>query len=74
MGVESGGGGEGRRVPRSRKISGDVPPEIMIFQYLFLGTYATFPFSNILKIKSPKSDEKLNFGGRRVWVPNFHCP
>ena len=34
MGVESGG--HGGRVPRSRKISGGRPPEIMIFQYLFL--------------------------------------
>ena len=33
MGVESGEG-DGGRVPRSRKISGGLPPEIMIFKYL----------------------------------------
>ena len=33
MGVESGG--RGGRVPRSRKISGDVPPKMMILKHLF---------------------------------------
>ena len=33
MGVESGGGGDAS--PAVEKSAGDVPPEIMIFQYLF---------------------------------------
>ena len=65
MGVKSGGTGGGR-VPRSRKISGRRPPppsEMMIFN-LFLHTDENFAFCNIFKIKWPKSEKKLNFGGR----------
>ena len=38
MGVESvcvGGGGTEGRVPAVEKSAGNVPPEIMLFQYLF---------------------------------------
>ena len=48
---KAGGGGDGGRVPRSRKISGDVPPEIMIFQYTFIDTFPNFVFSNIFEFK-----------------------
>ena len=61
MGVESGGRGDAS--PGSKKIRVGRPPEIMICLYLFLDTYYNFAFSNILKIKWPKSEEKLNFGG-----------
>ena len=68
MGVESGG--TGGRVPRSRKISGGRPPrnDDTYFSIFFLDTYDNFAFSTIFKIKWPKSEEKLNFGGRCVWV------
>ena len=45
------------RPPRTLDIS------VTFFLKLF------FAFSNIFKIKWPKSEEKLNFGGRWVWVP-----
>ena len=35
VGVESGGGGRGDASLGFEKSAGDVPPEIMIFQYLF---------------------------------------
>ena len=35
MGFESGGGGRGNASPAVEKSAGDVPPEIVIFQYLF---------------------------------------
>ena len=55
MGVESGGRGDAS--PAVEKSAGDVPPEIMIFQYLFLDIQENFAFSNIFKIKWPKSEE-----------------
>ena len=64
MGVESGG--TGGRVPRSRKISGGRPPrnyDISV-SFFLIGAIANFAFSNIFEIKWPKSEEKLNFGGR----------
>ena len=62
-----GGGG---RVSRSRKISGGRPPRNDdILASFFLDTDENFAFSTIFKIKWPKSEEKLNFGGRWVWVP-----
>ena len=70
MDVESAwkrGGGDAS--PAVEKSAGDVPPEIMIFQDLFLHTHENFAFSTIFKIKWPKSEEKLNFWGRWVWVP-----
>ena len=66
-GVESGGGGE--RVPRSRKISGGRPPKNYDISASFFLAHDFFSFSTIFKIKWPKSEEKLNFGGRWVWVP-----
>ena len=33
-----------------------------------------FAFSNIFKTKWTKSEEKLNFGGRWVWVPMTPIP
>ena len=72
IGVESGGMGDAS--PAVEKSAGDVPPEIMIFQYLCLDTFANIAFSNIFEIKWSKSEEKLNFGGRWVWVPNMNPP
>ena len=68
MGVESGGGGRGTR-PRSRKISRGRPPRNYDVSVFFLHTYANFALLNIFKMKWPKSEEKLNFWGRWVWVP-----
>ena len=62
--------GTGGRVPRSQKISGGRPPRNdYILASFFLHTDENFAFSTIFKIKCPKSEEKLNFGGRWVWVP-----
>ena len=79
MDVESGGGGgrEGRRVLRSRKIVGGRPPEIIISISVsfFLDTYENFAFSNMFKRKWPKFEETLNFGGRwAAWVPMNPSP
>ena len=71
MGVESGGGG---RVPRSRKISRGRPPRSYAISASFFLTNENFAFSTILKIKWPKSEEKLNFGGRQVWMPMSPSP
>ena len=68
MGVKSWGMGDASpqlKIPAA----GDVPPEIRIFQYFFLDTYKNFAFSNNFKIKWLKSEDKLDFGGRRIWVP-----
>ena len=43
MGVESGGRGEGDPSPAVEKSAGDVPPEIIILQYLFY-TFANLVF------------------------------
>ena len=58
-------GGHGGTRPPQSKNQRVTSPEIIIFQYLFfLDTYDHFAFSTIFKIKWPKSEEKLNFGGR----------
>ena len=66
-----GGGGTGGRVPRSRKINGGRPPRNYAISayFFFIGI-----FSNMFEIKWPKSEEKLNFGGRWVWVPMNPSP
>ena len=56
--------------PPSRR--GTSPQKLGHLIIFFLDTYDNFAFSNILKINSPKSKEKLNFGGRWVWVPTAH--
>ena len=69
------GGGTGGRVPLPvEKSAGDIPPEIIIFQYLFLKYICSFAFFNIFEIKWPKSEEKLSFGGRLAWVPMNPSP
>ena len=71
MGVESGG--TGYAFPQSRNQRGTEDLlyllYILIFNIFLLGTYLNFIFSNIFKIKWLKCEEKLNFWGRRVWVP-----
>ena len=64
MDVKSGG--TRGRVPRSRKISGGRPPrnDDTYFSIFFIDTDENVAFSTISKIKWPKSEEKLNFGGR----------
>ena len=47
------------------------PPKFGYFSNFFIDF---FPFSNIFKIKWPKSEEKLNFWGRWVWVPMNPTP
>ena len=59
-----GGGGTGDASPAVEKSAGDVSPEIMMFQYLFSSHIHNFYIFQHLKIKWPKSEEKLNFGGR----------
>ena len=56
-----GGGGH---VLRSRKISGGRPPRNNDISVSFFLHNDNFIFSNIFKIQWPKSEEKLNFGGR----------
>ena len=67
--------GTGGRVPRSRKISGGRPPRSYNRSvYFFLKCLQFFTFSNIFEIKWPKSEKKLNFWGRWVWVPMNPSP
>ena len=72
MGVESGGTGDAS--PAVEKSARDVPPEIMIFQYLFFLTHGNFAFFNIFKIKWPKFEEKQNFRDRWTWMPMNPSP
>ena len=60
--------GTGGRVLPIEKSAGDVPQKLGYFNDFLLTRDSCFAFSNI-KIKCPKSEEKLNFGGRWVWVP-----
>ena len=63
-GWASKAGGGGARPPH-KKISGGRPPEKWCyFSIFFLDTYENFDLFTIFKIKWPKSEEKLNFGGR----------
>ena len=55
-------------VPRSRKISGDVPQKFRYCSIFFFFTHENFAFSNIFK-KWLKSEEKLNFWGRWTSAP-----
>ena len=71
MGVENGGGGT--RPPQSKNQRGRPPRNYDISASFFL-THDNFAFSTIFKIKWPKSEEKLNFGGRWVWVPMNPSP
>ena len=59
----------GGRVPHSRKISGGRPPRNYDISVSFFSTQV-----DIFKIKWPKSEEKLNFGGTWVWVPMNPSP
>ena len=59
MGVESGeGGGGGERVP-GQQISGGRPRNLDISVSFW--HVLNFEFPNIVKIKWPKSEEKINF-------------
>ena len=65
--VKHGRRKRGGRVPAVEKSAGDVPPRNdYILGSFILDTDENFAFSTISKIKCPKSEEKLNFGGR--WV------
>ena len=73
-GVADGGGGRGSQEPRTFENCGGRPPQKFgYFSIFFLETFI-FAFSNLFKINSPKSEEKLNFGGRWVWVPMNPTP
>ena len=70
-GVADGGGGggiAGVTNPALLKTAGVDPPKSWIFQQLFSWKVQLFVFSNIFKIKWPKSEEKQKFWGRRVCV------
>ena len=67
MGAESGGARG--RVPLVDKISGGRPPrnkDIPVTFSLILIEILHPP--TVPKIKWPKSEEKLNFRGRRIWL------
>ena len=71
----TGGGGRGGRDPPLLKTAGfDSSQKFGHFSIFFLKTYKMFEFSNIFQTKWPKSEEKLNFGGRWVWVPMTLTP
>ena len=72
MGVESGG--RGKRPPQSKNQRGTSPQKLWYFSIIFIDTYANFAFSNIFEINWAKSEDKLNFGGRWVWVPWIRPP
>ena len=67
-------GGGGTRTPQSKNQRRRPPRNDGISGSFFLDTYENFAFSTIFKIKRPKSEEKLNFGGRWVWVPMNPSP
>ena len=73
MGVESDGDG-GTRPPQSKNQRGTSPRNDDTSASVFLDTNENFAFATILKIKWPKSEENLNFGGRWVWVPMNPSP
>ena len=66
-----GGGVAVVTTPALMKTTWDDPPrkKIGYFGIFFLETHNNFAFSTIIKIKWPKSEEKLNFGGSWVWMP-----
>ena len=58
-------GGSRGHDPRTFENGGVDPTDVWIFQYLFcLEAFIFLYFPAFLKIKWPKSDEKLNFGDR----------
>ena len=61
MGVESGE--TVGRVPRSRKISGGRPPEMMIFQQLFFDTYSFFSIFHHFQNKVAEIRGETKFWG-----------
>ena len=68
--------GRGSHDPRTFKNRGGRPPQkLRYFSIFFLETQTHFfAFSNIFKIKWPKFEEKLDLGGRWVWVPMSPTP
>ena len=54
------------RPPQSKNQRGPPPRNDDILASFFLHTNENFAFSTIFKIKWPKSEEKLKFGGR--WI------
>ena len=60
-------GWQGSGPPHFKKRGCRPPRNLDISVTFFLKLF--FAFSSIFKIKWPKSEEKLNFGGRWVWVP-----
>ena len=66
--------GRGTRPPQSKNQRGRPPRNDDISASFFLTQMKNFAFSTIFKIKWPKSEEKLNFGGSWVWVPMNPSP
>ena len=69
-----GGGSRESGPPHFWKPRGSTSQKFRHFSIFFLKMYNFFAFSNIFKTKWPKSEEKLNFGGRWVWVPTTPTP
>ena len=63
------GGGRGGHDLRTFENRGGRPHINFYISVTFSLKRSFFVFSNIFKIKWPKSDEKLNFGGKWVCVP-----
>ena len=61
-----GRGGHGSRTFENRGVR---PPQKFGFFSIFFLKRIFFAFFNNFKIKWPKSEDKLNFGSRWVWVP-----
>ena len=71
-GVSGGQGVAGVRTPLL-KIAGVDPRRNMdISVSFFLETYKILTISDPFKISWPKSEEKMNFGGRWVWMPTAY--
>ena len=66
-------GSRGSGLPHFKKTRVSTPQKFGYFSNFFLEVFF-FAFSYIFKIKWPKSEEKLNFGGRWVWVPMNPTP
>ena len=57
------------RNPHFWKPLGTTPRNLDISDFFLKRRHTFFAFSNIFQIRWPKSEEKLNFGGRWIWVP-----
>ena len=66
-GASPTGVSRGSKPPHDKKPRGSTPRNLDISVTFFRNVF--FALSNIFKIKWPKSEKNLNFGGMWVWVP-----